>query len=157
MALRSSCTCSTATRSRSAGPRPSRSSSAGRCLQPEPSPPSPRTRPRPRPAGPHPGVSCESSSRALLPDLICVLRPPREADPFALLRESVLRGRLEVLPDDDELAARIEVDEIARDHADVDDLAHGPGLAGPALVAHPDLLRADREAPPVALEDVGDA
>src|SRR5215469_8031845 len=111
--------------------------------------------PPPRPTG---STACESSSRvALLVDLICVLRPPREADPLALLRERLLRRRLEVLPDDDELAAGVEVDDVARDHADVDDLPHRSGLpAAAALVRHSDLLRPDRDATAVALDDVRD-
>src|SRR5215470_13789474 len=100
-------------------------------------------------------TSCESSSRALLcfPDLIRVLRPPREADPLALLCERLLRGRLEVLPDDHELAAGVEIDDEARDHADVDDLAHGPGLSfARPVVAHPNLFRPDGDAPAIALQ-----
>src|SRR6476620_1019193 len=113
---------------------------------------SPRARRRPARA------SCESSSRALPGYLVRVLRPPREADPLPLFRERLLRGRLEVLTDDDELAAGIEVDYVAGDHPDVDDLANGTRLAfSAAFVRHPNLLRPDREAPAVALEDVRDA
>src|SRR5262249_56072476 len=115
-------------------------------------------RPRPPPAGRTPErTSCEPS-RALLVDLVRVRRPPRKADPLALLRERLLRGRLEVLANDDEVAARIEVDDVARDHADVDDLAHRAGLPFSGVVVdHPDLLRPDREAPAVSLEHVRDA
>src|SRR5262249_46087400 len=103
-------------------------------------------------------ASCESSSRALLFDLVRVLRPPREPDSLALLRERLLRGGLQVLPDDDELAAAVEVDHVPGHHPDVDDLTHGSGFADSAvLVGHPDLLRSDREVPALALEDVRDA
>src|SRR5262249_9894020 len=84
--------------------------------------------------------------------------PPREADPLALLRENFLRGRLEVLPDDRQLPAGVEVDDVACDHSDVEHLAHGSGLAvARAFVDHPNLLRPDREAPAVADEYVRDA
>src|SRR5581483_7173893 len=102
--------------------------------------------------------SCGSSSRALLLcvfDRIRVLRAPLQADPLPLFRERLLRGRLEVLADDDELPAGIEVDDVARDHADVDDLPDRSGLAVSAI-AHPDLLGPDRDAFPLTLDDVRD-
>ena len=57
----------------------------------------------------------------------------------------------------------VEVDHVARDHAGVDDLADRAALDVVArlgelcLAQQPDLLGTDREAPPVALEQVGDA
>src|ERR1700752_2954933 len=99
-------------------------------------PPAPPERRYPEP------VSCDSSSRALLLDLVRVLRPPREADPLPLLRESVLRGRLEVLAGDREAPAGVEVDDVAGDHPEIDDLLHPSGLAvSIVLVAHPNLFR----------------
>src|SRR4051794_20509314 len=87
-----------------------------------------------------------------------MFRLPFEPDALALLLERLLRGRLEVLPDHDELPAGVEVDEVPRDHADVDDLAHHSGLAFAAVVvAHVDLLGTDRDAPGIPLEDVRDA
>src|SRR3954452_13585054 len=86
-----------------------------------------------------------------------MFRLPFEPDALALLLERLLRGRLEVLPDDDELPAGVEVDEVPRDHAHVDDLAHDPGLAFTAVVlAHVDLLGTDRDAPGIPFEDVRD-
>src|SRR2546430_980722 len=73
-------------------------------------------------------------------------------------REHFLRGARVLAVDD---AARLlleRVRDVARDHPDVDALAHGPGLSfARMLVAHPDLLRPDRDAPAVALDDVRDA
>src|SRR4051812_584481 len=87
-----------------------------------------------------------------------MFRLPFEPDALALLLERLLRGRLEVLPDDDELPAGVEVDEVSRDHADVDDLAHHSGLAFTAVVvAHVDLLGTNRDAPGIPFENVRDA
>src|SRR6202008_4785645 len=64
----------------------------------------------------------------------------------------------EVLPNDDELAARVEVDDVTGDHSCIDDFADDTGLARPgAVIPHVNLLRADRDLPPVPLEDVRDA
>src|SRR2546426_12343695 len=95
--------------------------------------------------------SCFSSSL----DLKGVLGTPLEAHPPAPGLEHVLRGRLEVLSDHGELAPGVELDDVPREHADVNDVANAPGLAVPGLVEmHPDLLRTDGELPPVPLEHV---
>ena len=73
-----------------------------------------------------------------------MLRPPFEADPLALLRERLLRRGFEVLADDDELAAGVEVDDVAGDHPELDDFTHDSGLAVPiVVVVHPNLFRPD--------------
>src|SRR5260221_124440 len=98
------------------------------------------------------------TARVLLVDLIGVLRPPFEPDTLAFRFEHLLRRRIEVLADDDELAAGIEIDDVTRDHPDVDDVADDAGLALTAeLLGHMDLLRTDREAPAAPLEHVRDA
>src|SRR5438132_5861401 len=101
---------------------------------------------------------CESSScSSSWFDLEGVLGTPLEAHPSAPGLERVLGGRLEVLPDDAELAPGIELDDVSREHADVDDVANPPKLAAAAFVeVHPDLLRAHGELPAVPLEHVGD-
>src|SRR5205085_104275 len=52
--------------------------------------------------------------------------------------------------------ARVEVDEISGDHPHVDDLADDAGLSvrSAVVVEEIDLLRADRDAPPAALEHI---
>src|SRR4051794_11528503 len=98
------------------------------------------------------------TTRVLLVDLIGVLRPPFQPDTFAFRFEYFLRRRLEVLPDDDELAAGVQVDDVAGDHPDVDDVADHSRLALAAdALDHVDLLRTNRESPAVALEHVRDA
>src|ERR1700693_2323196 len=85
------------------------------------------------------------TARVLLVDLIGVLRPPLEPDALAFRFEYLLRRRLEVLPDDDELAAGVEVDDVAGDHSRVDDVADDSGLALAAeCLGHVDLLGTDR-------------
>src|SRR5919201_3629647 len=103
------------------------------------------TRPRAHPVARAP---CESVS--FLPsslDLEGVLGTPLQAHPLAPGLERLLRGRLEVLPDDGELAPGVELDDVTREHADVDDVADPAGLAIPSWgvtigVVHLDLLRA---------------
>src|SRR6059036_2465197 len=88
-----------------------------------------------------------------------VLRAPFQEHPAALCVQGLGRRRLEVLADDDELAAVVEVDDVAGEHACVDDVADPSGggvlvvAARAAVVAHPDLLRPDRERAAGALED----
>src|SRR5205807_8310725 len=116
-----------------------------------------RTAPPPRR---RPGrAPCESSSSfASRFDFERVLGTPFQAHPPPLGLERLLRGGLEVLLDDAELAPGVELDDVAREHPDVDDLADPaclrgpPGLALLLLVQHVDLLRSDRELPPTALE-----
>src|SRR5439155_22534839 len=64
--------------------------------------------------------------------------------------------RLEVLPHNRQLAPRIELDDVPREHPDVDDVANTSGLPVPVpdVLQHVDLLGPDREAPAVALDDV---
>jgi len=69
-----------------------------------------------------------------------------------------LRGRLEVLFDDGELAPGVELHDVPREHADVNDVADPTLLAVAVFVEmHPDLLRTDGELPAVPLEHVRDA
>src|SRR5436190_4459877 len=82
---------------------------------------------------------CESSSSfASRFDFEGVLGPPLQAHPPPLGLERVLRGRLEVLLDDAELAPRIQLDDVAREHADVDDVADPAGLSALAVLEHAD-------------------
>src|SRR5207247_9296881 len=88
-----------------------------------------------RPAPPprrRPGrAPCESSSSfASRFDFERVLGPPLQAHPPTLGLERLLRGGLEVLLDDAELAPGVELDDVAREHADVDDLADSARLDG---------------------------
>src|SRR5437763_14770371 len=94
---------------------------------------------------------CESCSFSFLPswlDLEGVLGPPLEAHPSAPGLESVLRGRLEVLLDHRQLASGLELDDVPREHAAVDDVANESGFGRVATfglvadVQHADLLRA---------------
>src|SRR5207244_13085042 len=107
---------------------------------------------------------CESSSSfASRFDFERVLGTPFQAHPPPFGLERLLRGGLEVLLDDAELAPGVELDDVAREHADVDDLADPARLAGSirlallALVQHVDLLRPDRELPSAPVEHVRDA
>src|SRR2546427_10950574 len=76
--------------------------------------------PTPRPAS----VSCSSFSFRLAPavDLELVLWAPLEEDRPALGVERLGRGGLEVLPDDLELTAAVELDDVAGHHPGVDDV-----------------------------------
>src|SRR6478672_687495 len=116
-----------------------------------------RTTPRPTPQRvrePCESSSCFSSSL----DLEGVLGTPLEAHPPTPGLERLLRGRLEVLFDDGELAPGVELNDVPREHADVDDVADATQLAVAGLVEmHPDLLRPDGELPAVSLEHVRDA
>src|SRR2546422_2602435 len=116
-----------------------------------------RTTPRPAPQPvrePCESSSCFSSSL----DLKGVLGTPLEAHPPAPRLERLLGGRLEVLPDDGELAPGVELHDVPREHADVDDVADATQLAVAGLIEmHPDLLRTDGELPAASLEHVRDA
>ena len=83
---------------------------------------------------------------------------PLEAHPPTPGLECLLRGRLEVLPYDCELASGVELDDVSGEHADIDDLANAAQFAVAGLVeVHANLFRADRERLPVPLEDVRNA
>src|SRR3954470_17565521 len=91
-----------------------------------------------------------------------VLGTPLEAHPSASGLERVGRRRLEVLPDHRELAPGLELDDVPREHADVDDVPDPARLAAAVAVAvavevHLDLFGSNRETAPVALEEVRDA
>src|SRR4051795_4342646 len=103
---------------------------------------------------------CESSS--FVPSwsfhVVRVFGTPLETHPPAPGLEYVGRRRLEVLPDHRELAPGIELDDVPREHADVDDVANVPRLAVRAGVeVHLDLRRPNGEAAAAAFEDVRDA
>src|SRR5262245_20106947 len=89
-----------------------------------------------------------------------VLRAPFQEHATPACVERLGRGCLEVLADDYKLAAVVEVDDVASEHACIDDVAdpsRGGSLvvaAGAAVVGHSDLLRPDREGPAEALEHV---
>src|SRR6266568_1107691 len=102
---------------------------------------------------------CESSSWFSSSfDLKGVLGTPLEAHRSAPGLERLLRGGLEVLLDDGQLAPGVELDDVPGEHADVDDVANTSGLAVSALLEmHPDLLRTDCELSAVPLEHVRDA
>src|SRR3954467_585686 len=75
-----------------------------------------------------------------------VLGTPLEAHPPAPGLDHLGRRGFEVLLHDRQLAPGVELDDVPREHADVDDVANAPGLAGAVLAqVHLDLLRADRE------------
>src|SRR5439155_3952054 len=80
-----------------------------------------------------------------------LLRTPYQDDPAPPCVEGLGRRCLEVLADDDELAAVVEVDDVPGEHACVDDVANPSGggvlvvAARAAVRGHPDLLRPDRE------------
>src|SRR6266566_2857133 len=79
-----------------------------------------------------------------------VLRTPFKEHPATAGVQRLCRGRLEVLADDDELAAAVEVDDVA-------DPAGGCVLvvtACAAVVGHADLLRPDGERAAGAMENV---
>src|SRR4051794_11952222 len=59
----------------------------------------------------------------LVVDRIGVFLAPADPDPPALLLERVRGGGLEVLADDLQLPARVELDQVAGDHARVGDVA----------------------------------
>src|SRR3954470_4722042 len=92
-----------------------------------------------------------------------VLRAPFQEHPAPSCVEGLGRRCLEVLADDDQLPTVVEVDDVAREHACVDDVTDPAG--GGVLVvaprtstsAHADLLRPDRERAAGALDDVGGA
>src|SRR2546423_6737058 len=108
-------------------------------------------------------ASCVSfRDPAFVVDCKDVLRPPRQLDAAAPLFERLGRGALEVLPDDLEHAAALELDGVTGDHAGVDDVADLTALLGDSrlrrlvLGVHADLLGPDRDLPPTALEHVRD-
>src|SRR5262249_59195302 len=70
-----------------------------------------------------------------LPGLDCVLRTPLEQDSAAALVERLRRRCLEVLSDDDELAAVVEVDDVAGEHPRVDDVSDPAGGCVPVVAA----------------------
>src|SRR5262245_30790428 len=90
-------------------------------------------------------------------DLIRMLRPPLQANMAALRLERLLGRGLEVLTDDSELSPRVELHDVAGEHADVDDVADLACLAAAGGVEmHVDLLRTDGEPSAVPLDHVGD-
>src|SRR6476469_9729367 len=79
------------------------------------------TRPQRRPARRvSSGYASSFPSRV---DFECVLGPPLQANPAASGLERLLGGRLEVLLDHGQLAARVQVDDVPREHPGVDDVA----------------------------------
>src|SRR5919204_845280 len=80
-----------------------------------------------------------------------VLWAPFEKHPAPAGVESLGRGCLEVLANNHELAAVVEVDDVPGEHAGVDDVPDPPrdgvGVVppGPPVLCHPDLLRPDGE------------
>ena len=56
-----------------------------------------------------------------------MLWAPLEEDAPTSCIQHLRRRGLEVLPDDDELASSVELDDVAREHAGVDDVADAPG------------------------------
>src|SRR5262245_64990215 len=95
--------------------------------------------------------SCRSFLFRIGFDLEHVLGPPLREHLLAFRIERLGRRSLEVLPDHLELASLVQVDEVARDHARVDDVANVPPLCVGAVggvasgLGHADLLRADCE------------
>src|SRR5262245_10987010 len=92
-------------------------------------------------------------------DRVGVLAVPADAHAATPLLERLLRGHLEVLADDLEVAALIQLDDEARDHPDVRDVADESLLDSEAVRAlglreDADLLGSDREALTVPLHDV---
>src|SRR5262249_27195202 len=165
---RSSGRSSTAIRSGSAHPRPLRSTRADsrsssstptyRCCRRNLLPRRRALRSERRPPS-TPGSAFVRDSCSL-PGFDCVLRTPLEQDSVAALVERVRRGGLEVLLDDDELAAVIEVDDVTGEHPRVDDVSDPAGGGVPVVTAraalerHADLLRPYGEDPPAAVQDV---
>src|SRR3954452_1588902 len=92
-----------------------------------------------------------------------VLRAPADDDlPTLLCTPLVNRRAFHVLPYELKLSARVEGDRVAGHHSGVGHVGDAPGLGAQAVgrrrgVDQLDLLGADREAGPVALEQVGDA
>src|SRR5690348_18316056 len=80
-----------------------------------------------------------------------VLRAPFEEHAAPACVERLGRRCLEVLADDDQLAAVVEVDDVAGEHARIDNVADASRggvlvvTAGAPVVGHTDLLRPDRE------------
>src|SRR5215208_7518577 len=97
-----------------------------------------------------------SSSLLLVLDREGVLLAPAESHPPPLLLERVRGGRLEVLAHHLQLAAVVELDEVARDHPGVEDVTDAPLLdvVALALGIEPHLLGSHREAATAALEQV---
>src|SRR5436309_16060138 len=89
-----------------------------------------------------------------------VLRAPFQEHPAPACVERLGRRCLEVLPDDDELATVVQIDDVASEHPRVDDVAGAPRggvlviATRAAVVAHPDLLGPDRERAAGTLDDV---
>src|ERR671931_1601389 len=120
-----------------------------------------RARSRPGPGS----VSCSSFSFRFAPavDLELVFWAPLEEDLPALGVERLGRGGLEVLPDDLELTATVELDDVASHHPGVDDFPD-PARLGVLAAARPgsgfghmNLLGPDGEAPSAPLDHVRDA
>src|SRR5204862_2412692 len=92
-----------------------------------------RTAPQPQPRAGR--ALCESSS--FVPSwsfhVEVVLGTPLEAHPPAPGLERVGRRRLEVLPHHRQLAPGVELDDVPREHADVDDVPDVPGLTARAF------------------------
>ena len=99
-----------------------------------------------------PGLDCEH-----------VLRPPTQPHPASLSLQHLARAALEVLAHHRQLAARVQLDVVAGDRSDVDDVANPALLHVDALLRllpvaeQADLLRPHREAAAVPLEHVRDA
>src|SRR5436190_30362 len=72
----------------------------------------------------------------------CVLRPPLQKHPAPACIECLRRRRLQVLADDDELGPVVEVDDVAREHARVDDVADST-RGGVLVVAASAAVRGD--------------
>src|SRR4051794_15974453 len=81
-------------------------------------------------------IPCESSS-SFVPSwsfhVEGVLGTPLEAHPPAPGLDHLGRRGFEVLLHDRQLAPGVELDDVPREHADVDDVANAPGLAGAVL------------------------
>src|SRR4029079_9183898 len=91
-----------------------------------------------------------------------MLRSPSDGYLPPALLECLRGGRLEVLTDDLKFPTGIELDQVAGQHARVRHVADHTALGLQAsahiwLVEEPDLLGPDREAPSVALDEVGSA
>src|SRR5919108_652499 len=104
-----------------------------------------------------------SRSRAILLEEPVVLAPPQQAHTPTPHLQGLHRRHRQVLLDDDELSSRVELDDVARERADVDDVAHPScrgaltlsGLLG--RICEPDLLRAHGERSRVSGHGLGGA
>jgi len=83
----------------------------------------------------------------LLVDLIGVFRASTRAGPRLPLASVLLRTTSSrFLPHYDELASGVEVDDVTRDAADIDDVADHSGSPSPHALCHVDLLGTNRDA-----------